>query len=76
MSTNSLWFWQQNRKGPMPAQQVEFVHQTEISCSRGHTTQYLTIPEVRDTYGWKMPGSVNCPICSQRYLLVNPVLEE
>ncbi len=51
MSTNSLWFWQQNRKGPMPAQQVEFVHQTEISCSRGHTTQYLTILEVHNTNG-------------------------
>jgi len=76
MSTNSLWFWQQNRKGPMPATSVDFVHQTEISCSRGHEVEYLKIIELRDSYGFKMPGSVTCPVCSQRYMLINPTLEE
>ena len=46
MTTNNLWFWKQNRKEPV-RQQVEFVHQTEVSCSNGHDTNYMTIKEYR-----------------------------
>ena len=45
MTTNNLWFWQQNQKKPVRPQ-VEIVHQTEISCSKGHNTHYMTIKEV------------------------------
>ena len=75
-STNSLWFWQQNRKEPMPAQQVEIVHQTEISCSKGHNTHYMKIKEVYDTYGYKEPGRAVCECCGTTYLLSEPTLEE
>ena len=91
MSTNSLWFWQQNRKEepvresvPVSARQyedtyvdmLEFVHQTEISCSHGHKTRYLKIKQVRDSYGWLMPGRITCPDCGKRFHLINPVLED
>ena len=89
MSTNSLWFWQQNRKKepvresalhlqyePGYVNSVELVHQTEISCSNGHRTHYMKIRELRDTYGYKMPGQVTCEICGKKYMLMNPVLED
>ena len=47
MTTNNLWFWKQNRKQPVRPL-VEFVHQTEVSCSNGHDTNYMTIKEVYD----------------------------
>ena len=89
MSTNSLWFWQQNRKEepvresvqwkqhePGYVHSVEFVHQREISCSNGHRTHYMTIREIRDTYGYKMPGRITCELCGKTYMLTNPVLED
>ena len=89
MSTNSLWFWQQNRKEepvresvqwkqhePNYIHSVELVHQREISCSNGHRTHYMTIKEIRDTYGYKMPGRITCEKCGKIYMLTNPVLED
>ena len=88
MSTNSLWFWQQNRKEPVResalnlqhepgyVSSVELVHQTEISCSNGHRTHYMKIREIRDSYGYKMPGQVTCEYCNKKYMLMNPVLED
>ena len=91
MTTNNLWFWMQNRKEepvresiPVYAQQyeegyvskVEVVHQTEISCSRGHPTHYMKIRPVYDTYGYKEPGRVVCELCGTLYRLMEPTLEE
>ena len=89
MSTNSLWFWQQNRKEepvhesvqwkqhePNYVHSVEFVHQREISCSNGHRTHYMTIRELYDTYGYKIPGRITCELCGKTYMLMNPVLED
>ncbi len=89
MSTNNLWFWMQSRKEkpvresvqwkqyePNYVHSVEFVHQREISCSNGHRTHYMTIRELRDTYGYKMPGQVTCELCGKKYMLMNPVLED
>ena len=88
MSTNSLWFWQQNRKEPVResvqwkqhepgyVSSVELVHQTEISCSNGHRTHYMKIREIRDSYGYKMPGQITCEYCGKKYVLMNPVLED
>ena len=75
MTTNNLWFWQQNQKKPVRSL-VEIVHQTEISCSKGHNTHYMTIKEVYDTYGYKEPGRVVCEWCGTTYLLSEPTLEE
>ena len=75
MSTNNLWFWQQNQKKPVRSL-VEIVHQTEISCSRGHPTHYMTIRPVYDTYGYKEPGRIVCEKCGTTYLLSEPTLEE
>ena len=89
MSTNSLWFWQQNRKEepvresvqhlqyePNYVNSVEFVHQTEISCSNGHQTHYMKIRPVYDTYGYKEPGRIVCEKCGTLYRLMEPTLEE
>ena len=89
MTTNNLWFWMQNRKEepvresvqhlqyePNYVNSVEFVHQTEISCSNGHRTHYMKIREIYDTYGYKMPGQVTCELCGKKYMLMNPVLED
>ena len=89
MSTSQVWFWMQNRKEepvresvqwkqhePNYVHSVEFVHQREISCSNGHRTHYMTIRELRDTYGYKMPGQVTCELCGKKYMLMNPVLED
>ena len=75
MTTNNLWFWQQNQKKPVRSL-VEIVHQTEISCSKGHNTHYMKIKEVYDTYGYKEPGRVVCEWCGTTYLLSEPTLEE
>ena len=75
MTTNNLWFWKQNRKEPV-RQQVEFVHQTEVSCSNGHDTNYMTIKEVYDTYGYKEQGRAVCELCGTTFMLMNPTLEE
>ena len=91
MSTNNLWFWQQNRKEepvresiPVYAKQyeegyvskVEIVHQTEISCSRGHDIHYMKIRPIYDTYGYKEQGRVVCDQCGTTYLLSENTLEE
>ena len=86
MSTNSLWFWQQNRKESVPvyAQQyaegyvskIKIVHQTEVSCSRGHPTHYMKIRPVYDTYGYKEEGRVVCEMCGTNYILSEHTLEE
>ena len=75
MSTNNLWFWQQNQKKSVRSL-VEIVHQTEISCSKGHNTNYMTIKEVYDTYGYKEQGRVVCELCGTTFMLTNPTLEE
>ena len=75
MCNSQVWFWKQNRKEPVRSL-VEIVHQTEISCSKGHNTHYLTIKEVYDTYRYKEPGRVICEWWGTTYLLSEPTLEE
>ncbi len=75
MTTNNLWFWKQNRKEPVRPL-VEFVHKTEVSCSNGHDTHYMTIKEVYDTYGYKEQGRAVCELCGTTFMLMNPTLEE
>ena len=52
MSRNSV-LWMQHEESYV--HKVEIVHQTEVSCSNGHDTHYMTIKEVYDTYGYKEP---------------------
>ena len=75
MTTNNLWFWQQNQKKPVRSL-VEIVHQTEISCSRGHDIHYMKIRPIYDTYGYKEQGRVVCDQCGTTYLLSENTLEE
>ena len=75
MCNSQVWFWKQNQKEPVRSL-VEIVHQTEISCSKGHNTHYMTIKEVYDTYGYKEPDRVVCEWCGTPYLLHEPTLEE
>ena len=75
MTTNNLWFWQQNQKKPVRSL-VEIVHQTEVSCSNGHDTNYMKIREVYDSYGYKEPGRVVFELCGTTFRLMNPTLEE
>ena len=36
----------------------------------------MKIRELRDTYGYKMPGQVTCELCGKKYMLINPTLED
>ena len=75
MCNSQVWFWKQNQKEPVRSL-VEIVHQTEISCSKGHATHYMTIQEVYDTYGYKEEGRVICELCGTNYILSEHTLEE
>jgi len=75
MCNSQVWFWKQNQKEPVRSL-VEIVHQTEISCSKGHATHYMTIQEVYDTYGYKEEGRVVCELCGTNYILSEHTLEE
>ena len=75
MCNSQVWFWKQNQKEPVRSL-VEIVHQTEISCSKGHDTHYMTIQEVYDTYGYKEQGRAVCELCGTTFMLMNPTLEE
>ena len=73
MSRNSV-LWMQHEESYV--HKVEIVHQTEVSCSNGHDTNYMKIREVYDTYGYKEPGRVVCELCGTTFRLMNPTLEE
>jgi hypothetical protein len=73
MSRNSV-LWMQHEESYV--HKVEIVHQTEVSCSNGHDTNYMKIREVYDSYGYKEPGRVVCELCGTTFRLMNPTLEE
>ena len=50
MSRNSV-LWMQHEESYV--HKVELVHQTEVSCSNGHDTNYMKIREVYDTMDTK-----------------------